>query len=118
MSLVILGFGSAVILFLIAALLLLMRWIQVLWARVHKLEIDAEAAAGKRHTENTTAGIEDALAVLMRIAVEEQMQADYRRVWIEKAQTILQATREGPRAYPVDSPAGNRVRYNNRRLKI
>lgn len=65
----------------------------------------------RRHTENTVAAMEDALAVLMRLQLEEQQQAQYRDAWVKRAQSILQTARQSPRSYPVDKPTGKRVRY-------
>lgn len=65
----------------------------------------------KAHTESTIAAMEDALAVLMRVELEEKQHALYRESWINRAQSILQSARQGPRAYPVDQPTGKRVQY-------
>jgi hypothetical protein len=67
-----------------------------------------EILDGKRHPENTVAGLEDLLAVLMRILIEENVQAKSRVYWIERAQEIAKQLREGPRVYPVDAPTGPR----------
>ena len=117
MDLVLFSVGLALVVVIGVVVFLLLRWMQQLSNRMRAME---EQMSSRRHTENTTAALEDALAVLMRIAIEEQMQADYRQVWIKKAQEILQVTRNGPRAYQVDAPTetDRRVRYSNRRLNI
>lgn len=77
-----------------------------------------EILSGRRHPENVVAGIEDLLAVLMRIMVEEDMQAKSRSYWIGRAQAIAQQLRVGPRAYPVDGETGPRlVTYLGNRRK-
>jgi hypothetical protein len=80
-------------------------------ARIKSLEEQAREARRMDHTVSTNAALEDALAVVMRIVVEEQMQADYRTAWITKLQAILQTARKGPHAYPVDQPSGNDVKH-------
>ncbi len=120
---ILIGFGLALVLGAIIGLLFL--WLdlrnkertataqqQELQTKLGQLQ---EQMNGKRHTENSVSALEDALAVLMRLSLEEQQQALYRDAWISRAQTILQVARQSPRAYPVDQPTSsrhNRVRFD------
>jgi hypothetical protein len=80
--------------------------------RIHDLE---EILAGKRHTENTTAALED--IGLMQTGAVYRIQATLQQTldtleYLEYAATkTAQAAgqaRKGPRAYPVDAPSGPR----------
>lgn len=55
-----------------------------------------------RLTHGTTAAHEDALAILMRLQIEENEHFQYRQAWINQTQRILQTSRQGPYAYDPD----------------
>jgi outer membrane murein-binding lipoprotein Lpp len=66
----------------------------------------------KRLTHSTIAGIEDALAVAIDIVMEGQAADEYRQARMRQLQSILQITRQGPDAYPIDRPAGKKPKKN------
>lgn len=61
-----------------------------------------------RHTHNTAAGLEDAIAVLLDVihVIRETLQ--YAEARIRKALEILKITRRGPHSYDAEKPAGPR----------
>lgn len=106
------GFGLACIIVAGIAVVLLYRQLE---GRIKALEAElarrAEEDKRQRHTESTISGLEDATAVLFRFLIEDEMASAVRREWVSKAANILGTLREGPRAYPIDPPSGERVTY-------
>lgn len=74
--------------------------------QIDLLESEIEGIKARRHTQSTTAGVEDALSVAIDIVMQDQAADQYRQARIGQLQKILQTTRQGPYAYPVDQPAG------------
>jgi len=64
----------------------------------------------RRHTHSTTAGIEDALAVLLDVKQEIEIL----NLRVDKAVAILREVRVGPYAYDGERPAGLRVTIKRR----
>jgi hypothetical protein len=62
-------------------------------------------AEPKNHTHQTVAGVEDALAVLIDIALD----LEALRLRTERAIEILKRVRSGPYAYDPEAPAGLRI---------
>lgn len=94
------GFGLAT---LLAAVLGAVLFLRELARRVKVME-----ELRKYHTHSTDAALLDAMAVLMRLELEEQQASEARAAWIGRARTILTEARKGPNAYPVDRPSGTR----------
>lgn len=70
--------------------------------------------AKRRHTYATTNGIEDATAVAINIALEEQAQAEWRLIRLGQLRKILGEVREGPLAYDGEQPAQRPPRPDGR----
>lgn len=68
----------------------------------------ADARAPKRHTHQTAAGLEDALAVAVDVVLEYQSSQAYAEARLSQLQKILQTVRTGPHSYNQDNPSGNR----------
>jgi hypothetical protein len=73
--------------------------------RIGELEAENER---QRHTQSTQAAYHDALSVLMDIALNDQIEEEYRKSRMRTVEKILKTGVLGPYAYPVDPPAGDR----------
>jgi hypothetical protein len=73
--------------------------------QITKLEEQVkEVMKGKRHTYRTSAGLEDATAVVIDVAMHQRAEA----ARLQQALEILRELREGPQNYDPDRPAGSR----------
>lgn len=71
---------------------------------IDRLTVQVLGLKSKRHTMSTVAGIEDALAVLYDLLVQQEVEE--RRM--KQLHEVLSTLREGPHAYDPERPAGRR----------
>jgi len=72
----------------------------------------------KRHTHATTAGLEDAIAVVTDMQFEIQMTLEYINARAAQLAEILEQIRSGPDKYDPDRPAGPKPVRAVRRIKL
>jgi hypothetical protein len=82
---------------------------------VRQSEEELKATLDKRrHTYPTANGLEDATAVAIDIALNEQAQAEWREIRLNQLRRILGEVREGPLAYNDERPADRPPRPDGR----
>jgi hypothetical protein len=70
----------------------------------------------RRHTHSTLAGLEDAIAIVLDLLLSQGLN-EYVRYSLNDLQEILSKIREGPNAYDIDRPAGERIIIRRRYIE-